>query len=107
MRRFDIGSLKNQDLPRPIKTAKLKKGSLMRKPDQILDLKGLPAAIALLKVSQVFGDMKVNNILEILGNDPEIRTDIFRVVPSSCHKKMGIKDDRSGYRIQIKKTGEL
>ena len=38
--------------------------------------------IALLKVSQMLGDMKTNHILEIKGDDPQIRADIFRVVPS-------------------------
>ena len=55
--------------------------NLKSKVDYHLDLRGAIPPISLLKVTQVFRQMKRNEILEIIGRDPDTRTDLFKVLP--------------------------
>ena len=77
-----------------------------KKPDQILDLRGAIPPISLLKVCQVFREMKEQEILEILFRDPDTRTDIFKVLPPLSYELIvmeELKADDMLFRVQIKK----
>ncbi len=76
----------------------------MREPDLILDLRGVPEPISLLKASRVFGEMNADCILEIRGDDPDTRTDLFRVLPVAFLETVGFETIGDGYRLQIRKT---
>ena len=76
------------------------------KPDYILDLRGAIPPITLLKVSQVFREMKPNEILEILCRDPDTRCDLFKVLPSLSYEVLDIEEleeERSSFRVQMMK----
>jgi len=76
------------------------------KPDQILDLRGAIPPITLLKVSQVFREMKLHEVLEILCRDPDTRADLFKVLPPSTYELIIMEDleEGSSFRVQMKKS---
>ena len=77
-----------------------------KKPDHILDLRGAIPPITLLKVSQVFRDMKRHETLEILCKDPETRADLFKVLPPFSYELIAMEEmEGEGplFRVQMKK----
>ena len=78
--------------------------------DHSLDLRGTIPPISLLKVCQVFREMNINDILEILGRDPDTRTDIFKILPASAYELIvseELNKADSSYRLQMKKKGNF
>ena len=73
--------------------------------DHYLDLRGAIPPISLLKVTQVFRRMKTNEILEILGRDPDTRTDIFKIIPDVAYELIVIEEMErdDSFRVQMKK----
>jgi len=83
---------------------------LGKRPDQILDLRGAIPPITLLKVSQVFREMKEQEILEILCRDPDTRKDIFKVLPPFSYELIimeELEEDDSSFRVQMKKRKNI
>lgn len=81
-----------------------------KNPDRILDLRRAIHPISLLKVSQVFREMKEQEVLEILCRDPDTRTDIFRVLPPFSFElidKEELEADDSSLRIQMRKRKNI
>jgi TusA-related sulfurtransferase len=77
--------------------------------DHYLDLRGAIPPISLLKVTQVFREMKPNEILEIHGRDPDTRTDIFKILPDFSYDLIIMQEvglDAS-YRVQMKKKTNI
>jgi TusA-related sulfurtransferase len=81
---------------------------LKPKTDHYLDIRGAIPPISLLKISQVFRDMKPNEILEIHGRDPDTRTDLLKVLPELSYKLIVFEEMArdASYRVKIKKEGE-
>ncbi len=79
---------------------------MKRKPDHILDLRGAIPPITLLKVSQVFREMKPHEILEILCRDPDTRVDLFKVLPPFSYELIIMEEleEESSFRVQMKKS---
>ena len=77
--------------------------------DHYLDLRGAIPPISLLKVSQVFREMKPNEIVEILGRDPDTRIDMFKIIPDFAYDLIVIEDlERdASYRVQMKKRTDI
>ena len=76
------------------------------KADYILDLRGAIPPITLLKISQVFREMKPREVLEIYCRDPDTRCDLFKVLPPFSYEVLDIEeltDERSTFRVQMKK----
>jgi len=79
---------------------------LKKEPDHILDLRGAIPPITLLKVTQVFREMKPYEILEIFCRDPDTRIDIFKVLPPFSYKLImmeALGGEASSFRVQIEK----
>ena len=79
------------------------------KVDYHLDLRGAIPPISLLKVTQVFRKMKTDEILEIIGRDPDTRTDLFKVLPEFSYELINFEEMGKGssYRVQMKKRGNM
>ena len=80
------------------------------KPDYILDLRGAIPPITLLKVSQVFRDMKAQEVLEIICRDPDTRCDLFKVLPQFSYEVLLIEElaeEKSSFRVQMKKRANF
>ena len=75
------------------------------KVDHYLDLREAIPPISLLKVTQVFRKMKTNEIVEILGRDPDTRTDIFKIIPDFAYELIVIEEMErdDSFRVQMKK----
>ena len=83
---------------------------MKRKVDHILDLRGTIPPITLLKVTRKFREMKTNEILEILGRDPDTRKDIFKILPDFSFELIimeEMEEEAPSYRIQMKKKDRI
>lgn len=82
---------------------------MKKEPDHILDLRGAIPPITLLKVSQVFREMKPSEILEVLCRDPDTRADLFKVLPPAAYELIIAEELEEGstFRIQMKKSKNL
>ena len=80
------------------------------KPDHILDIRKAIHPISLLKVSQVFRAMKEQETLEILCQDYDTRTDIFKVLPSFSYELIFMEElekDDPTFRVQVRKRKNI
>ncbi len=74
------------------------------KADYRLDLRGTITSLALLKTTQTLRLMQTDQVLEIVGRDPDTRTDLFKVIPPfSCELVHMEFVEEGGYCIQLKK----
>lgn len=75
------------------------------KADHILDLRGAIPPISLLKVTQAFREMKPDEVLEILGHDPDTRRDLFKVLPTLSYELIIMEETEQGasFRVRMKK----
>jgi len=71
--------------------------------EHILDLRDIIAPVTLLKVTQVLETLRTGEILEILAKDPDTRKELFKVLKVFHYQLMGIKEERSFYRIRLMK----
>ena len=71
-----------------------------------LDLRGVIIPFSLLKASQVFKIIKPGELLEILCSDPDIKKDLFKILPHSSYELTVMEEleEECSYRIQLKKT---
>jgi len=79
---------------------------LKREADHILDVRGSITSISLLKLIQTFREMKSNEVLEILGNNLDTRSDLFKVLPDDAYELIFLDVVEEGeyfFRIQLKK----
>ena len=79
---------------------------MSRKADHILDFRGSITSISLLKLIQTFREMKADEVLEILGNNLDTRSDLFKVLPDDSYDLIFLDVVDEGdyfYRIQLKK----
>ena len=79
---------------------------MKRKADHILDFRGSITSMSLLKLIQTFREMKTNEILELLGNNLDTRSDLFKVLPDDAYELIFLdvgEEGESFYRIQLKK----
>ena len=82
------------------------------KADYTLDFRGSITPITLLKITQMFREMKPNDIIEILGSDPDIQKDLFKVLPENSyeliHDAVGENEGNDVYySILLKKRGKF
>ena len=74
------------------------------KADYIIDFRGSITTISLLKMSRIFKEMKIRQVIEILGSDPDMQKDLFKVLPKSSYEVVFINViEDEGYRVQIRK----
>jgi TusA-related sulfurtransferase len=83
--------------------------NLKPRADHYLDLRGAIPPISLLKVTQVFREMKPDEILEILGRDPDTRTDMFKIIPNFAYDLINIEEMErdASYRVHMKKRTDV
>ena len=59
---------------------------MKRKADHILDFRGSITSMSLLKLIQTFREMKPNEVLELLRNNLDTRSDLFKVLPDDAYE---------------------
>ena len=74
-------------------------------PDYVLDFRQTIISFALLKMKQVLGEMKANEVLEIITRDPDARSDVFKVIPGAMCElvDMQFDNDADCCRIRLRK----
>lgn len=74
------------------------------KADRILDFRDSVTSLALLKFTNVFNEMKSDEILECVGKNPNTMADFFKVLPSVSYEVV-IKEEFENryFRILLKK----
>ena len=68
------------------------------KTDYTLDFRGSITPITLLKITQVFREMKPNGVIEIIGSDPDIQNDLFKVLPENSYELICDSANAAGKR---------
>lgn len=78
--------------------------SIEPKADRRLDFRDLVTPLALLKLTHVFNEMRSNEILECVGQNPTTMADFFKVLPAVSYEIVTQEEceDRY-YRIVLKK----
>jgi TusA-related sulfurtransferase len=83
---------------------KMKRGArLESKKNHVLDLRGIIAPVTFLKVTQLLRRMRPGEKLEILGKDPDTRTQLSQVLQTFHYRLLDIKEESSFYRIRLMK----
>lgn len=75
-----------------------------------LDLRNSLAPFSLLEISNVMKRMKTGEILEVLGDEPSIRTDLKKIIPDASYEMLGIETHSEGddqYRMLLKKKNPI
>ncbi|MGA8181038.1 MAG: sulfurtransferase TusA family protein [Desulfobacterales bacterium] len=67
------------------------------------DLREVIAPFAFLKVTQAFRDMKPGDILQVTGDDPKTRIEIFKVLRTVRYTVVDTQEEGNYYCISIKK----
>ena len=67
------------------------------------DLREAITPFALLKVTQAFRDMKPGDILQVVGDDPKTRKEIFKVLQTVHYTVVDTEEDGNYYAICLKK----
>ena len=62
---------------------------MKEKADYTLDVRGTISPFSLLKVSLLFQRMKPQEVVEILGCDPEMHRDLMRLLPDAACEVLG------------------
>ena len=71
--------------------------------DHILDLRGMIVPVTLLNISQALREIKPGETVEIIGNDPETKRDLFKILRTFPYELLNINDDENPYRIRLRK----
>ena len=74
--------------------------------DHLLDLQRAVSPLTLLKVIEVFREMKPNETIEVLGNDPDTRANLLKVLPPSSYRLISeeeLNGETAGFRFRIRK----
>ncbi len=76
------------------------------KTDIVIDVRHFVSWFSLLKVTQVFREMKPYDILEVRGADTDTREDLFKVLPESTYQILttGCEDDDGFLQFRIQKN---
>jgi len=81
------------------------------KTEYTLDFRGSITPIMLLKMTQMFSEMKAEDVLEIQGSDPDTQKDLFKVLPSASYELISVDtSEKKGldyfYRIRLIKRAK-
>ena len=81
------------------------------KTEYTLDFRGSITPIMLLKMTQMFSEMKAEDVLEIQGSDPDTQKDLFKVLPSASYELISMDtSEKMGleyfYRIRLIKRAK-
>jgi TusA-related sulfurtransferase len=68
-----------------------------------LDLREAITPFALLKVTQAFRDMKPGDMMQVTGDDPKTRKEIFKVLHTVHYSVVDTQEDGNCYCICLRK----
>ena len=73
--------------------------------DIVIDVRHFVSWFSLLKVTQVFGEMKPDDILEVRGADTDMKKDLFKILPESTYQllKVDYEKEEGFHLLRIQK----
>ena len=72
---------------------------MVDKSDIVIDVSHFVSWFSLLKLTQVFGEMKPQDILEVHGVDSEIRKDLFKILPESTYQVLKADNEEEDFHM--------
>lgn len=66
---------------------------MVDKSDIVIDVRHFVSWFSLLKLTQVFGEMKPQDILEVRGADTDTREDLLKILPESTYQVLKVDND--------------
>ncbi len=76
---------------------------MKEKPDYILDFRESITPLSLLRMGQLVKQMKPHELLEIIVRDPDVRSDVLKIVPGCELIGMELNKEEDFCRIQLEK----
>lgn len=76
---------------------------MKEKPDYIIDFRQSITPLSLLRMGQLVKQMKPHELLEIIATDPDVRSDVLKIVPGCELVGMELDKDEDFCRIQLEK----
>jgi len=76
---------------------------LKDKADYYLDFRGQITSMSLLELTELFREMGVGDVVEIVAEERQIVADIFKVLPAIFYELLDMEEQDDVHRIQIKK----
>ncbi|MDY0039687.1 MAG: sulfurtransferase TusA family protein [Desulforhabdus sp.] len=73
------------------------------KADKVMDLKGLPCPMPVVKISKGIKDVQVGQVVEVLSTDPGALTDFPAWARTSGNEILGSEQDNGVIRIFVKR----
>ena len=76
--------------------------------DYIVDFRGAIKSLTLLKLTHMFRTMKSDEVIKIMGLDPDTRNDLFKVLPAIAYELI-FEEEREGEfcNIHLKKRSSV
>lgn len=71
--------------------------------DHILDLRGMIVPVTFLNISRSLREIKSGETIEIVGNDPETKRDLFKILRTFPYELLNIDNGKNLYRIRLRK----
>ena len=77
---------------------------LKKEADYTVDFRGAIKSLTLLKLTHVFRAMKRDEVIRIMGLDPDTRNDLFKVLPAVSYELV-FEEEHEGelFNIHLKK----
>jgi TusA-related sulfurtransferase len=76
---------------------------MKEKPDYVIDFRETITPLALLRAGQVVKQMKPHELLEIIVTDPDVRSDVLKIIPGCELVGMELDKEEDFCRIQLEK----
>ena len=76
---------------------------MKEKPDYIIDFRESITSLSLLRMGQTVKQMKPHELLEIIVRDPDVRSDVLKIVPGCELIGMELNAEEDFCRIQLQK----
>ncbi len=76
---------------------------MKEKPDYIIDFRESITPLSLLRMGQLVKQMKPRELLEIIVTDPDVRSDVLKIVPGCELVGMELNQEEEYCRIQLEK----
>ena len=76
---------------------------MKEKPDYIIDFRESITPLSLLRMGQTVKQMKPHELLEIIVRDPDVRSDVLKIVPGCELIGMELNTEEDFCRIQLEK----
>lgn len=74
--------------------------------DATLDCLGLFCPVPIVKTSERFKQLKIGQVLEVVADDPGIKTDMPAWCKNTGNEFLSIEEEKGIYKIYVRKTRE-